>query len=126
MPPEPADTSLPENRGVLIAYGAAFKAAVERLTEEAADDLEDSLQTIAEKLRALHDGPVPHPFNDYCDHLERLALLVRYRSATAHPFPEEPTDCVIMCLRCEVFPIPWDTACPECGTHDFLHLVSIG
>lgn len=125
MSRDPSDTSLPENRGVLFAYGRAFDEAVKRLTEEAADNLEEALLSLAEQSRALHDGPVPHPFNDYCDRLERLALQIRYRSATSHPL-DESTDCAIMCLRCEVLPIPWDTACPECGSHDFLHMVSVG
>lgn len=128
MPPSRSDTPLPENRGVLIAYGTAFEAAVQRLTDEDADDLADSLQRIAERFRARFEEPVPHPFSDCCNHLERLALLVRNRFdfAAAHPPPDETPEFVIMCLRCEVFPIPWDTACPNCGTHDFLHAVSIG
>ena len=111
----------------LAAYGSAFRDAVQLLGDDA-DKLEELLFRHVEGLRADLGEPAPSAFlNDFADALEFIALLVRHRfdyrqgQASVSGIGHSPG--VVICLKCEVFPIAVDAdVCPVCQTDKWLHV----
>ena len=110
-------------QGRLAAYGSAFKDAVQLLGDDA-DQLETDLLNQAEDLRTHFGDPAPTSFlQDVIDSYEFIALLIRHRHdfRAGHPGIEGLS--VIICLKCEVFPIDLVAdVCPVCGTSKWLHI----
>ena len=130
MPDRLLRDAFTELQGQLVATRMMLWGAVDRLSEEQADELADLEAMNVESLRRLW-GPT---FSDHqkgiVDELEFLMLRLRHRfnfSERDDPTLQEVTE---ICLKCETFPILRGTAedklsCPVCKTSRWLHITRI-
>ena len=114
-----------DQMGRLSAYGSAFNDAVRMLGEDA-DRLETDLLSQVEGLRTHFGDPAPSAYlQHFIDSLEFIALLVRHRLdiREVHEPGDGDSIHVVICLKCETFPIPPDAdVCPTCATSKWFHV----
>lgn len=109
MSDTPTERTSPQEAAYLIVL---FQA-LHRLTESALDELGEDLIQAANDLRMLAPG---HPgFEDLGERVERIALLVGYRTDSEDDFAPQGVQ-TFRCFKCGTRGIQWRATCPVCKT----------
>ena len=109
--------------GQLMATRNALWDAVEMLSDEQADELQNSKAELASRLRELWADCPTENQQAMVDEYEMIALRLRHRFDFIEDSTGDGGEFRVMCLRCEMFPVS-SPVCPKCETGKWLHVVS--